>query len=114
MNPLIAAAAALASPFRKPFRLIGFGVLGGSRGSNPYPAPRTDRFLGGQAYIRETYAPKLEINQQPQPWQKHAAKLKARRLFVNAGWNDRREARQQRIAAAIGVRMIELAVLKAG
>lgn len=107
MNHLAAAALALAGPFVNPFRFRGFGALGGAHGSNPFPAPPRFNARGGH-HVPEPVVHQLEINQQPQPWQKLAAQAKRRTdKTPNLNWNARRLAREARNAA-------DLAVLKAG
>jgi len=58
--------------------LLSGGALGGARGPNPFPAPPAFNAHGGR-HVPEPVTHKLVINQQPQPWQKEAAKAKARR-----------------------------------
>jgi len=84
----------------RPFRLFGYGALGGARGSNPFPAPPAFNAHGGR-HVPEPVTHRLVINREPQPWQKEAAKAKARaEKHPHMTWDARRVAREARNALA--------------
>ncbi len=76
-----------------------YGAHGGARGHNPFPAPPKFNAHGAR-HVPEPVVHQLEINHQPQPWQKHAAKLKAKAIAHHLDWNARRVAREVRSAEA--------------
>ena len=76
-----------------------------AHGFNPFPAPRSERFVRRVLYAstipyRREQAPKCEVNRSPQLWQRHAAKL-ARRAANHLGWNERRERREAHALGAL-------------
>lgn len=59
------------------------------------PRRETGSLIHSGGTLRHEPAPKFEVNTTPQPWQKHAAKLAARRV-AHLGWNERHLAREER------------------